>query len=92
MSGSLDIQNRPVLYYQQEFEASLFDSGWKIVTYLHFQQATDNVDVIGKYIRATIDLCEKHHIALWLNLTGCRANLKKQNWYIKKLGKKWVSA
>jgi hypothetical protein len=74
---SLDIRNNPVpsspgLYYQHESEARLSHSEWKIVTYLSLGQASDNVDIIGKYLQATIDFCRKHDKTLWLNLTECR--------------------
>jgi hypothetical protein len=76
-SGSLDVRKRPLpsspgLYYQHVSEARLFNSEWKIVTYLSLQQASDNVDVIGKYLGATVEFCEKHDKSLWLNLSECR--------------------
>jgi hypothetical protein len=63
------------LYYQHETEARLFNSEWKIVTYLSLQQASDNVDVIGKYLGATVDFCGKHDKTLWLNLSECRTTI-----------------
>jgi hypothetical protein len=34
-------------------QSELFNNEWGIVTYLNLQQASDNVDVIGKYLGAT---------------------------------------
>jgi hypothetical protein len=79
-SRSLDVWNRPLLsllglYYQHESEARLFNSEWRIVTYLNLQQASNNVDVIGKYLGATVDFCKKHDKTLWLNFTECRTTI-----------------
>lgn len=65
LSSSLDVRNRPLpsspgLYYQHEAKARLFNSEWKIVTYLNLQQANNNADVTGKYLGATVGFCEKH--------------------------------
>jgi hypothetical protein len=81
LGGSLDIRNEPIehspgLYYQHEAQARLYNSEWKIVTYLDLQQASDNVDVVGKYIEATVDFCNKHSNSLWLNLTECRTTIR----------------
>jgi hypothetical protein len=50
--GGLDVKNEavknsPGLYYQHESAARLYNSEWKIVTYLNLQQASDNVDIIS---------------------------------------------
>jgi hypothetical protein len=81
LGGSLDIRNEPVehspgLYCQHETQARLYNSEWKIVTYLDLQQASDNVDAAGKYIEATVDFCNKHSNSLWLNLTECRTTIR----------------
>jgi hypothetical protein len=80
LGGGLDIRNKPIesspgLYCQHKAEARLYNSEWKIVTCLNLQQASANVDMIGKYINATIDFCKKHNKSLWLNLTECRATI-----------------
>jgi hypothetical protein len=48
------IENSPGLHYQHEGEARLFNSEWKIVTYINLQQASENVDMVEKYIGETI--------------------------------------
>jgi hypothetical protein len=73
LGASLDIRNEPVenspgLYYQHDAQARLYNSEWKIVTCLDLQQASDNVDVTGKYVEATVNFCKKHSNSLWLNL------------------------
>jgi hypothetical protein len=90
LGGSLDIQNEPTenspgLYYQYEAQARLYNSEWKIVTYLELQQASDNVDVIGKHIEATIDFCNKRSNSLWLNLTECRTTIRDATRKLQKL-------
>jgi hypothetical protein len=80
MGEGLDIRNEPIenspgLYFQHEAGARLYNSEWKIVTYLNLQQASDNVDVIDKYTDATIGFCKKHDKSLCLNLTECRTTI-----------------
>ena len=43
------VQSSPGLYYQHEADARLYNSEWKIVTYLNLKQASDNVDTVSKY-------------------------------------------
>jgi hypothetical protein len=90
LGGSLDIRNEPVenspgLYYQHEAQARLYNSEWKIVTYLDLQQASDNVDVVGKYIEATVNFYKKHSNSFWLNLTECRATIRDVTRKLEKL-------
>jgi hypothetical protein len=80
MGTGLDIRDKPIenspgLYYQHEGEARLFNSEWKIVTYINLRQASDNVDMVEKYIGETITFCKKHDNSLWLNLTECRTTI-----------------
>jgi hypothetical protein len=54
------VQSSPGLYYQHEAEARLYNSEWKIVTYLNLKQASDNVYFVSRYIEQTIEFCRKH--------------------------------
>jgi hypothetical protein len=69
------IHNSPGLYYQHECEARLYNSEWRVVTYLNLQQASDNIDVVERYIEETTGFCKKHDHFLWLNLTECRTTI-----------------
>jgi hypothetical protein len=71
-------QSSPGLYYQHEAEARLYNSEWKIVTYLNLKQASNNVDTVSRYIEQTVEFCSKHN-TLWLNLTECRTTINDAN-------------
>ena len=73
------VQSSPGLYYQHEADARLYNSEWKIVTYLNLKQASDNVDTVCKYIEQTVEFCRKHDDTLWLNLTECRTTINDAN-------------
>jgi predicted kinase len=49
------------------------------------QQASDNVDVIGRYLGATTDFCEEHVKKLWLNLSECRTTIFDATRQVEKL-------
>lgn len=80
MGEGLDVRNEPIenspgLYYQHEGKARLYNSEWKIVTYINLQQASANVDVIARYIEETMNFCMRYDSSLWLNLTECRTTV-----------------
>jgi hypothetical protein len=79
------VQSSPGLYYQHEAEARLYNSEWKIVTYLDLKQASNNVDTVSRYIEQTVEFCRKHDNTLWLNLTECRTTINDANRKLTKL-------
>jgi hypothetical protein len=54
------IPSSPGLYYQHQREARLYNSEWRVVTYLDLEQASKNLDAVGTYIDLTIGFCKKH--------------------------------
>jgi hypothetical protein len=73
------VQSSPGLYYQHEAEARMYNSDWKIVTYLNLKQASDNVHTVSKHVEQTAEFCRKHDDTIWLNLTECRTTINNVN-------------
>jgi hypothetical protein len=72
-----DIPSAPGLYYEHQAEARLYNSDWKVMTYVDTQQASENLDIIEKYIKLTLGFCKRHDSTLWLNLTSCRTSINE---------------
>jgi hypothetical protein len=51
------IPSSPGLYYQHQGEARIYNSEWRVVTYLDLEQACKNLDTVEKYIDLTIGFC-----------------------------------
>jgi hypothetical protein len=47
-------QSSPGLYYQHDAEERLYNSEWKIATYLNLKQVSSNFDIVSRYIERTV--------------------------------------
>lgn len=70
----------PGLYYDHIGEAQLYNTEWKIVTYINLQEADRNLKTVRKYAQLSMDFCNSHSRTQWVNFTSC---LKITN-YIEK--------
>ena len=61
----------PGLYYDHTGEAQLYNTEWKIVTYVNLQEADQNLDTVKKYARLSVDFCKNHEHTYWINFTDC---------------------
>jgi hypothetical protein len=61
----------PDLYYDHVGEAQLYNTEWKIVTYINLQEADRNLKVVRKYAQLSLDFCNNHAPTQWVNLTNC---------------------
>jgi len=69
------VQGSPGLQYQSVGTARLYSSEWKVVTYLTLQEASNNVDVIRKYIDFVVAFCTKHSNMWQPSPTVCNSML-----------------
>jgi hypothetical protein len=72
-----DIPSAPGLYFEHQSEARLYNSEWKVVTYVDTRQASENLDMKEKYIALTLGFCKKHDSTLGLNVTSCRTTINE---------------
>jgi hypothetical protein len=62
----------PGLYYERLGDAQLYNTEWRIVTYVNLDEADRNLDTVRKYAQLSIDFCKNHERTFWVNFTDCR--------------------
>ena len=76
MSKGLDfkvtnMEDTPGLYYEHMGEAQLYNSEWKLVTYINLEEIENKFASINKFVEITSKLCQGHSESSWVNLTDC---------------------
>jgi hypothetical protein len=62
----------PSLYYERLGDAQLYNTEWKMVTYVNLDEADRNLDTVRKYAQMSINFCKNHEHTFWVNFTDCR--------------------
>jgi hypothetical protein len=75
----------PGLYYDHIGEAQLYNTKWKIVTYINLQTVDDNFRTVRNYTQMSADFCKKHEHKFWVNYTGCLNSIRQTDRPIKKV-------
>jgi len=61
----------PGLYYDHIGEAQLYNTEWKLLTYIDLQEADQNLETVKKYAQLSMEFCNRHEHTYWINLTDC---------------------
>jgi len=61
----------PGLYYDHIGEAELYNTEWKLLTYIDLQEADKNLETVKKYAQLSMEFCNRHVHTYWINLTDC---------------------
>ena len=61
----------PGLYYDHLGEAQLYNTEWKLVTYINLRDAEENFRVVKDYAQMSINFCKKYVNTFWSNYTDC---------------------
>jgi hypothetical protein len=69
----------PGLYYDHLGEAQLYNTEWKIVTYINLHDAEENFRVVKDYAQMSINFCKKYINTFWINYTDCIQNIPHTN-------------
>jgi hypothetical protein len=64
-------EKSPGLYYDNVGEAQLYNTEWKLLTYVDLQEADRNLEVVVKYAKLSKEFCKKHEHSFWINFTDC---------------------
>ena len=64
-------EKSPGLYYDCVGEAQLYNTEWKLLTYVDLREADQNLDTVVKYAQLSKDFCKNHEHTFWVNLTDC---------------------
>jgi hypothetical protein len=61
----------PGLYYDYIGEAQLYNTEWRLLTYIDLCEANQNLETTKKYAQLSIEFCNKHQRSYWFNITDC---------------------
>src|SRR5215469_3688967 len=75
----------PGLYYDHMGEAQLYNTEWKVVTYVNLETADENFRLVRNYAQMSADFCKKHENRFWVNYTGCLNSIRQTNRPIKEV-------
>jgi hypothetical protein len=73
----------PGLHYDDTGSAQVYSTEWKLVTYVDFEEANQNLETVRKYARLSITFCKGHEHALWVNLINCVETIGRLDGQIK---------
>jgi len=66
-----NFEKSPDLYYDHVGEAQLYNTEWKLLTYVDLHEADRNLETVVKYAELSKDFCKKHEHSFWINFTDC---------------------
>jgi hypothetical protein len=75
----------PGLYYDHVGEAQLYNTEWRIVTYVNLQEADQNLESVKKYARLSVDFCKNHEHTYWVNFTDCSKSTRYVDRQVKEV-------
>jgi len=64
-------EKSPGLYYDYVREARLYNTEWKLLTYVDLQEADRNLETVVRYAELSKDSCKKHGYSFWITFTDC---------------------
>jgi hypothetical protein len=64
-------EKSPGLYYDHVGEAQLYNTEWKLLTYVDLQEADRNLETVVNYAELSKEFCKKHEHSFWINFTDC---------------------
>ena len=64
-------EKSPGLYYDYVGEAQLYNTEWKLLTYVDLQEADRNLETVIKYADLSKKFCKRHEYSFWVNFTDC---------------------
>jgi hypothetical protein len=65
----------PGLYYDHLGEAQLYNTEWKIITYINLRDAEENFRVVKDYAQMSINFCKKYVDTFWIKYTDCMKDI-----------------
>jgi hypothetical protein len=89
-TASLDVTiemytESPGLYYDDARTAQLYNKQWKVVTYVNLDEADQNLEMVKKYGRFSINFSKQHEYTFSINYTACMKTIKYLDRQIEEL-------
>jgi hypothetical protein len=75
----------PGLYYDHLREEQLYNTAWKIVTYINLHDAEEIFRGLKDYAQMSINFCKTHINTFWINYTDCIENIPQTNSQIQEV-------
>lgn len=66
-----NFKESPGLYYDHIGEVQLYNTEWRLLTYINLQEVDQNLESTRKYTQLSIEFCRKHEHTYWINVTDC---------------------
>jgi hypothetical protein len=66
----------PGLYYDDAGTAQLYNTEWKLVTFVNLEEANQTLDMVKKYASLSITFCKEHEHTFWINFTDCMRTIR----------------
>jgi hypothetical protein len=63
-------EKSPGLYYDHIGEAQLYNTEWKLLTYVDLQEVDRNLETIVKYAELSKEFCKKHEQTFWVRIAS----------------------
>lgn len=70
------LENSPGLYYEYCGETQLYNTQWRLVTYINISQLGESFARLTRYVRLTSNLCEKEQLQ-YRNKTLCSVGVNR---------------
>jgi hypothetical protein len=75
----------PGLYYDFIGEVELYNTEWKIITYIDLNTVDDNFKTVKNYAQMSADFCKKYENILWVNFTDCTNSINRTDRLIREV-------
>ena len=75
----------PGLYYDFIGEVQLYNTEWKIVTYINLETVDNNFKTVENYAQMSVDFCKKYEHKVWVNYTGCLNTIRRTDGPLKEV-------
>ena len=67
-----NFKESPGLYYDHIGEVQLYNTEWRLLTYIDLQEADQNLESTKKYALLLLEFCRKHEYTYWVMLLIAR--------------------
>jgi hypothetical protein len=66
-----EFKESPGLYYDHVGEAQLYNTEWKLLTYIDLREANRNLETVVRYAKLSKGFCNNYEHSFWINFTDC---------------------
>jgi hypothetical protein len=75
----------PGLYYDFIGDVQLYNTKWKIVTYINLETVDNNFKTVENYAQMSVDFCRRYEHKALVNYTGCLNTIRRNDGPLKEV-------